>query len=78
MSERRQISMILPDDLVFWFDQVAGEMGLSRQKLIEMVLTGFKDMQGQIDKPGSLFHEMTKNLAEGLMKDLQQTVKRTK
>ena len=78
MSERRQISLMLPDELVTWFDCVAGDMGLSRQKLFEMVLTGFRDMQDTIDKPGTLFHEMTKNVAEGLIKDLQQTVKKTK
>ena len=76
MSDRRQISMILPEELIVWFDSVAGDMGIPRQKLVEMVLTGFRDMQDQINKPGNLFHEMTKTVAENLIEDLQKSVKR--
>lgn len=75
-EERKQVSMVLPVDLISYMDGVAGGMGISRQKLMELVLLQFRDMQQQIDDPDGLFQNMTKGMAQRITEQLQREMRK--
>lgn len=71
---KRQVNMWLPSELVSYLDEIAGDMGITRRKLVELLLQEFKDIQLKADDKNSLFGRITETYADQLVQVIQDKV----
>lgn len=65
-STHKQVSFILPTELVDWLDQSAGSVGVSRKQLLIRILKDLKTLDAQVEEPGSAWNKVATSIAEAM------------
>ena len=62
----KQVSFILPKELVTWLDENAADIGITRKQLLIRILTDLSEMDAKIDEPGSPWRRVAESIAEAM------------
>lgn len=73
----QQINMVLPKAQVRWLDKQAGDLGLTRTKVMTMLLDGLIQTEKAANKPETLFN-LYSNHIEYILDETTKKKKKTK